>query len=221
MRYTIVTPTICRPSLLRLCGSIDCQTQTDWEHLVVIDVPGDQMTKTQRDIIASLPLRKNRSYSYCDRRHNNYGHSCRHDVWERSKGDYIFYVDDDDYLADTDVLRELDSVNEPWAIFPVLRHRKLFFNLPPGYQKTGTGMFIHKREIGRWPDSDSYDADGSFVEELKRRFAYQVVTSRPLVIQPKSSAGISNAENWSGDKLAKLAICWLKFRYFAKTRTGL
>jgi hypothetical protein len=130
------------------------------------------------------------------------------------------YLDDDDYLADKDVLRALDSVNEPWAVFPVLRYGKVFFNLPPGCQKTGTGMFIHKRELGRWPDSDSYDADGSFVEELRQRYPYQVLGSRPMVIQPKSSAGISNAESWFGDKLAKLALFWMKLLYFARTRAG-
>ena len=218
MRYTIVTPTICRRSLLRLCGSIDSQTQSDWEHLVVIDIPRHNMGRDQREVLGSISSRDNRSYFYCDRKHNNYGHTCRHQVWERAKGDYILYVDDDDYLADKDVLRALDSVTKPWAVFPVLRYGEVFFNLPPGYGKTGTGMFIHKREIGRWPDSDSYETDGSFVEELRQRYDYQVVDSRPMVILPKSSCGISNAENWSGDKLAKLAIRWHHYRYLFKTR---
>src|SRR5882757_9847970 len=128
MRYTIVTPTICRQSLLRLCRSIDSQTQSDWEHLVVIDMPCDSMTKDQREIMASIPSQANRSYFYCDRRHNNYGHTCRHQVREHAKGDYILYVDDDDYLAHKDALKALDVIAEPWAVFPVLRHGKIFFN---------------------------------------------------------------------------------------------
>ena len=219
MRYTIVTPTICRQSLLRLCESIDSQTQSDWEHLVVIDTPRDNMKRNQRQIIASIPSKENRWFFYCDRRHNNYGHTCRHQIWEQAKGDYIFYVDDDDYLSHKDVLRALDSVGEPWAVFPILRHGKTYLDLPPGSSKTGTGMFIHRREIGRWPDADSYETDGLFVEELRQKYAYQVLDCGPLVIQPKSSRGISNAESWFGNKLAGLKARWLWYRYRTRTRT--
>ena len=218
MRYTIVTPTICRPSLLRLCGSIDTQTQADWEHLVVVDMPRGSLTKSQREIIASIPSVQNRSFFYCDRRHNNYGHTCRHQIWEHIKGDYILYLDDDDYFADSIGLKALDSVTEPWAVFPVLRHGKLFFNLPPGVGNTGTGMFIHKKEIGRWPDSDSYEADGTFIEELRQRYQYQVVNSGPLVIQPKSSCGVANAESWLGHKVASLRLRWISYRYSARSQ---
>jgi glycosyltransferase involved in cell wall biosynthesis len=212
MRYTIVTPTICRPSLLRLCESIDQQTESDWEHLVVIDTPRGNMTKEQRNVIESIRSNAKRSYSHCDRRHNNYGHTCRHHIWEQVRGDYILYVDDDDSLADENVLKTLDSVTEPWAVFPMLRHGKRFLCVPPARGGTGTGMFLHRREIGRWPDRDSYDADGWFVEELKQRFPYQVVESRPLVIQPQSSCGVSNAESWWGAERAKWIARWFRYK---------
>jgi glycosyltransferase involved in cell wall biosynthesis len=218
MRYTIVTPTICRRSLLRLCESIDRQTQADWEHLVVIDMPSDNMTKDQREVVTSIPSKANRSYFYCDRKHNNYGHTCRHQIWKHVKGDYILYVDDDDYLADGDVLRTLDSVTEPWAVFPALVHGKTFLHLPPATGGTGTGMFMHRKEIGRWPDLDSYEADGSFVEELAHRYPYQVLDSRPLVILPKSSCGVPNAESWLGQKRAHLVSLWLRCCYSARIR---
>ena len=221
MRYTIVTPTICRQSLSRLCASTDSQTQADWEHLIVIDMPQESLTKDHRRVIESIPSKPNRSYFYCDRNHNNYGHTCRHQIWEQAKGDYIVYVDDDDYFADKDALKALDAVSEPWAVFPVLRHGKLFFNIPPGSWKTGTGMFMHKREIGRWPDSDSYDADGSFVEELKQNHKYQVVDSGPIVVLPKSSFGIASAGSWFGDMLIELVSLWRRFRYYAKGRAML
>jgi hypothetical protein len=212
MRYTIVTPTICRPSLLRLCKSIDAQTQSDWEHLIVVDLPRESMTKDQRKVIASIPPTANRSYRHCDRKHNNYGHTCRHQIWEDAKGEYILYVDDDDSLADEDVLRTLDSVTEPWAVFPMLRHGKKFLHMPPGRGGTGTGMFLHRKEIGRWPDRESYDADGWFVEELKQKYPYQIVDSRPLVIQPKTSCGVSNAESWWGGERAKWIARWFRYK---------
>lgn len=221
MRYSIVTPTICRQSLLRLCASIDSQTQTDWEHLVVIDMPRKKTTDEQRRIITSIPLQANRSIFYCDMKHNNYGHTCRHQIWEQVKGDYILYVDDDDYLADKDVLSTLDSVTEPWAVFPILRHSQTWLSLPPGYGETGTGMFIHQREIGRWPDLDAYETDGLFVNELKQKHSYQVLDSRPLIVQPISSCGISNPESWVGYKLASLRSRWIWYRNCLRSRSAL
>lgn len=64
-------------------------------------------------------------------------------------------------------------------------------------------MFMHRKEIGRWPDSDLYEADGSFVEELKQRHKYQVVDSRSVVVQAKSSFEISNTESWFGEMLMR------------------
>jgi glycosyltransferase involved in cell wall biosynthesis len=212
MRYALVTPTICRPSLVRLCESIDRQRQRDWEHLLVVDLPQEKkMTESQRKILNSIPRRPNRSIFYCDRNHHNYGHTCRHQAWERVKAEYIFYIDDDDYLTDGAVLETLDSVTEAWAVFPVLRHGQEFFSLPPGNTSTGTGMFIHRKEIGRWPDSNAYDADGVFVDELVKNYSYQVVKSRPLVALPTSSCGVSDAETFSGRLRAKGARYWLYF----------
>ena len=220
MRYTIITPTLCRPSLARLCESVDGQTQADWEHLVVVDIPRDRLTKDHRHVLESVPSNPNRSFFYCDRSHNNFGNTCRRQVWEHAQGDYVLYVDDDDYLADKDALKSLDGVTEPWAIFPALRHGKIFFHVTPGLWKTGTGMFIHKREIGRWPDSTVYDADGAFVEELKRDHKYQIVECSPVVALPKSNFGIASAGGWFGDLLIKFVSVSHRFRYYAKQRVA-
>ena len=37
MRYTIITPSLARPSLVKLCVSINNQTNKDWEHIVALD----------------------------------------------------------------------------------------------------------------------------------------------------------------------------------------
>jgi hypothetical protein len=195
---------------------MDSQTQSDWEHLIVVDMPSDSLTKDHRKVLASIPSKQNRSHFYCDKKHSNYGHTCRHQIWGHAKGDYILYIDDDDYFADRGSLGVLDSVTEPWAVFPILRHGRVFFNLPPGLEKTGTGMFMHRKEIGRWPDSDLYEADGLFVEELKQRHKYQVVDSMPVVVQPKSSFGISNTESWFGEMLMRRVSLWLRIRHYAK-----
>lgn len=217
MRYTIVTPTICRQSLVRLCESIDKQTQKDWEHLVVIDMPRESMNAEQRAVLRTITTSANRSLWHCEEKHKNFGHTCRYNIWEQVKGRYIFYIDDDDYLADADVLRELDTVTEPWAVFPILRRGARFFNLPPACGGTGTGMFIHKKEIGRWPNIDAYEADGKFVEELVKNYSYQALDVRPLVIQPVSSGGVSNAETWFGKKRATLVLLW--HEYWSSSRS--
>lgn len=187
-----------------MCASIDAQTQDEWEHLVIVDLTPGMISRKQRRIIESVRQCPKRVFYYCDRKHNNYGHSCRHEIWEKARGDYILYIDDDDYLAHKEALSTLDAVGEPWAVFPVLRHGKLFLELPPGIGKTGTGMFVHRREIGRWPNLDAYEADGVFVEQLRKQYPFQVLNCEPLVIQPKSSYGVSNIEGWLGDKIARL-----------------
>jgi glycosyltransferase involved in cell wall biosynthesis len=176
------------------------------------------MAADQTAIIASIPPKVSRAYYYCEKQHHNYGHTCRHEAWKNAKGDYVFYIDDDDFLADRNVLKTLDSVTESWAVFPVLRHGRKFFHLPPRKDGTGTGMFIHRREIGKWPDSGAYEADGLFVEALKQQYPYQVVDSRPLVIQPTSNFGKSNRETWLDGELGNFVILWQRFRYFAKSR---
>jgi glycosyltransferase involved in cell wall biosynthesis len=209
MRYTIVTPTICRLSLVRLCESLDRQTNTDWEHLVVVDRPRATITKAEEEVINSIPERANRSLFYCDKTHKNYGHTCRHQAWDHVKGEYILYVDDDDYFADSAVLETLEHVTQSWAVFTVLRQGQRFLRLPPGRSRTGTGMFVHKKEIGRWPDLDSYEADGEFVDELTRRHSYQVLDSRPLVVLPSQGCGLANTETAWGKIRAILTSQWI------------
>ena len=36
-RYSIITPTVLRPQLLKLVESINAQTCNDWEHLIAVD----------------------------------------------------------------------------------------------------------------------------------------------------------------------------------------
>jgi glycosyltransferase involved in cell wall biosynthesis len=212
MRYTIVTPTICRPSLARLCTSLDRQSSRDWEHLVVVDLPREELSSEQREILGSIPQGANRPVFFCDRRHKNYGHTCRHQVWDHVRGEYILYVDDDDYFADDEALKTLDSVTEQWAVFLVLRHGKKFLNLPPGRNNTGTGMFLHRKEIGRWPDSNLYEADGIFVEELAQKYPFRLLDSRPLVALPMSSCGVSNIETRTGSLIASARRNWIYYR---------
>lgn len=176
MRYSILTPTILRPSLLRACASIDSQTCSDWEHIVMVDVAviegdGEDNGSELLEAIAH----PQRTVLRCERPHKNWGHSCRHRAWARAQGDYVYCLDDDNYLAHDGVLDYLKKVSGRWAIFPIRRLGETFFYDPPGLRLTDTGSILVRRELGPWPDSAKYEADGLFVEGLKQKYPYQVM----------------------------------------------
>lgn len=212
MRYSIITPTLVRPSLRRLCDSISAQTAEDWEHIVMIDVPLI-VNPVKRALVESIPKDPRRKFIRCGTPHKDFGNTCRWNAWEKTSGDYILYLDDDDYYADERVFETLNEVTEAWAIFPSLRRGEYWLQDPPGMLKTGSNMFMHKREVGRYPcaehcdehkaiidhlkkihphdsmHSHMYAADGMLVEYLKSKHRYQVVTGRPLTIYETDNRG--------------------------------
>jgi hypothetical protein len=180
MRYSLLTPTILRESLVRLCASIDAQTSNDWEHVVVVDTP------LVNDVLSRISHPR-RVVLRCDHQHGDWGHHCRHNVWPTLTGDYVWCLDDDNYVADENVLRDLEVVTGPWAIFPILRYGERFFNDPPGLRRTDTGSFIVRRELGPWPDLPNYETDGIFVESLLANHPYQLLSDlRPLMVMLNS-----------------------------------
>lgn len=167
MRFSILTPTLNRPSLEACIESVKSQTFKDWEHIIEVDEP----------------------------RINNFGNTPRHRAWTRATGDYVLYLDDDNFLAHPRALSDVDcflmSCNDPdWAIFPILRHGHRFFNDPPGLCRTDTANMVIKREIGQWPDGPEYTMDGIFCEQLKKKYAYAAFPlCTPIVVMPASSEG--------------------------------
>lgn len=187
MRYSIITPTLVRPTLRRLCDSITAQTAVNWEHIVMVDTP--LVTQPKKAALVKELAHPQRTFYRCGAQHRNYGNTCRWNAFDKAKGDYIIYLDDDDYLADDKVFETLDRVTADWAIFPVMRCGEYWFCDPPGFCKTGSGMFIYKRSLGhRYPSTAEYCADGKLVEEL-RQYPYETVTDRPLMIYEKRGLG--------------------------------
>ena len=202
MRYTLITPTIRRPSLVKCCESVNTQTCSDWEHLVIVDggrgehsglsiinrPPQDTPVDTVeawKDILRLIehPQRK---ILYCDRAHRNSGNTCRHDAWAFATGEYVYYLDDDNYLASPLSLEYLKAVTGEWALVPMssssdISHR--YFADPPGRGRTDTGMYVIRREPARWPDIPNYEADGLFAEELVRKgIPYQTLFHLPPIM---------------------------------------
>lgn len=189
MRYTLLTPTLVRPTLKRLCDSIDSQTCTDYEHIVIIDCVVD---KEKQAILDGIALSPNRKFVQCDKVHDkDYGNTARRQGFDIAMGDYILQIDDDDYYADAEVFETLKCVTKPWAVFPVLAFGKRCHRKPPAIGLTGSAMFMYRRDTGlKFPDNKDYSADGQLVEELKKRFEYQSLDDvRELAIYPKANHG--------------------------------
>lgn len=198
MRYSILTPTLCRPTLKRLCDSIDMQSNDSWEHIIQVDKPVTLLTAADSRLLEEIsqPLTGRRTMHFCDTPHKNFGNTCRRIAFERATGDYMCQIDDDDYYADKDVLKTLECVTETWAIYPVLaRQQRCHFN-PPGVGKTGSAMFLYRRDTGiRFSDNNHYAADGEVVEELKKKYKYQSLDrERELVIYPWANHGMEQNE---------------------------
>lgn len=191
--FSIITPTILRPSLKILCESLDAQTFKNWTHLIAVD---RTWHKDEPSIVDELSL-INRYIYPCEIEHRNFGNSCRHNAWRFVNGIYCLYSDDDNHFCHDEALSDLAAAIETadfpdWGIVPMWRHGRQFFNDPPGLCMTDTGNLFVKREIGQWPDGPEYVMDGLFIEELKRHpeYVYKALPDvRPVINMPYSSEG--------------------------------
>jgi hypothetical protein len=117
-------------------------------------------------------------------------------AWKYAKGDYLLGCDDDNSLytdhALADIAAALESAALPaFAIFPIHRHGRWFFHDPPGTCMTDTMNVVARREIGRWPDIVTREADGHWVERMKLNHNYVVFPDvEPIGMMEKSSDGI-------------------------------
>lgn len=185
----MIMPTLVRPTLIRAVNSILSQTNQSWELLLCIDVPlVFDKEKTER--LNNLPDDPRIKIHRCGKNHGDFGNHCRRQALDRAKGDYIIYLDDDDYLADDRVFETLEQVTKMWAIFPIMRCGSRWFCDPPGLNKTGNAMYLYRRFLGlKYPDNDHYCADGELVDQLNA-FPYQSLGhERELVIYPQRGNG--------------------------------
>ncbi len=185
MRYTIITPTLLRPSLARLCDSIDAQTDTDWEHLVAVDTLAHD---------ASLLARvehPNRRIVFSAHPTGDWASACaaRRSMWPLAHGDYLLYIDDDNYLADNEVLATLRFATKPVVLWGLLFHGVHASPLPIRVGRSDTNQFMVRRDVGRWPERSARDGDGVLIERLTGEHEYEVFEERALVVYPQERAG--------------------------------
>lgn len=177
--FTVITPTILRASLVAACTSIDSQRYLKWRHLVVVDVPRQDLTAEQSALLDHI-RHPRRQIHYCTVGHQNYGNTCRAEMFRHVKSDYVLYLDDDDvYLGEVFQILNQEISNEVWGVFPIERFGELFLNLPPRINHTCSLQFFSK-PLYPWPNHAGYAADGELIELLRARHSYLVVNSPPL-----------------------------------------
>jgi len=201
MTFTIITPTVVRETLLRTCRSVDEQQYANWQHVVMVDRPEELVTEDQRGLLARVS-HSQREVRFCPQPHRDCGNSCRRDAIDHARGDYVLYIDDDDYYlpwALEEIQRGIAALSPApvWGVFPILRFGQLFFRIPPGHSSTCNNQFFHQPRAGgqelRYPNA-GYCADGEFVEWLRRDFPYACLNpGRPLAVVDQSNLAFSVA----------------------------
>lgn len=191
IKFSIITPTIQRLSLLFCCESVNAQTYTNWEHVIQID------RQANAQELLDACIYPQRTFYLCIPEHHNSGNTCRHLAWERATGEYLIHLDDDNYLADPQILESiaisLEKTGKPdWACFPISRFGWTFFTTEPRSCHADTANIVVKRHCGRWPDRPEYTADGFWIDDLRARADLSFAAfpeHRPIVVMEKQGKG--------------------------------
>jgi len=182
VRYTIITPTLLRPHLAQACWSVNFQRERSWEHIVMVDTD-----HRDDDLLAKIAHPQRRIY-YCERPHHDMGNTCRHDAWAHARGDYLYYLDDDNYLSET-ALADMRAVTAPWALVPIFGLDGYYFSNTPRVGTTDTGNMLIRRDIGRWKAGPEYAADGMLAEGLRLYPRQTFPAMRPVLHMPTANKG--------------------------------
>ena len=168
MKLTIITPTVLRPSLKRLCDSIDAGNHEDWQHIVIVD---------DRQLYMPVDLQDGRRLWGCScdnwRAHGN---PCRALAYKWATGDYITYIDDDNYYTEGALGILVEAIEKAgcpdWGVFPMLRDGGRFLNPCVGDCCTDNNQIFHKPVIKgieiRYIPYDIPSADGKMAQGLQR-----------------------------------------------------
>ena len=181
MKFTIITPTIQRESLIDCCRSVDVQSCESWEHIVWVDA------EILNSGLAAKVTHKNRTFCVPGVHYNNGGNTPRYLAWNYALGEYVFYLDDDNHFMDERVLENMASAleaagNPDWGLFPILYLGRYFFHDPPALARVDTANVIVRREFSRWPDVQIHESDWVYIQNLLATKPYKAFPDfRPIV----------------------------------------
>jgi GT2 family glycosyltransferase len=197
IRFSIITPTILRSSLGRLCRSLESQAYRNWEHIVVVDIP------ETREIPAEL-CHPQRRWRICERAHGDFGNTCRASAFPMVTGDIVLYADDDNYYLGEALAELRMALGDPlpdWGVFridhpaPEGKSRSEWgISDPPRLGSTDMNQIFHKPRIRgfqvEYPAGPYYNADGRMVEWLKTIAPWKIAdTGRPLLCIEQHNEG--------------------------------
>lgn len=193
MKISIITPTVQRESLRLCCEMVATQTHYDYEHIIVID--NDKLN--QRLLEQCFYPRQ--TWLVTGKCTKNGGNTPRHIAWDKATGDWVYFLDDDNYLTSPTVLEEiaaaLEGIEEQWALFPILRHGSRFYFDPPQPCYFDTGNAIVRREIAQWPDINDYASDAVWLDGFKHLPYKAFPDANPIMVMPTTSFGAGGGIN--------------------------
>jgi len=189
MKFSIITPTVMRQSLLDCCKSVDEQTLVgEWQHIVYID------TLAIDDDLLFKIAHPNRLIIQCDKPYRNGGNTPRHLAWELATGEFCWHIDDDNTVASPHTLQQIANQLEKapeadWTLWPIFRHGSLFFFDPPQPCYFDTGNAVVRREFAQWPNIDAYASDAVWLQQFKDKPYKAFSDALPIMIMEKTSFG--------------------------------
>ena len=151
--------------IVRAIHSVIKQTYEDWELIVVAD--GCQKTV---DIVRDIP--DSRIKTYFIQKQPTWSGKVRNTGLDAAFGEYCLYLDIDDAFAPThlsEIYVYLQGKDWYWTDDYVwngkeFRHRKC--NIVK-VGKCGTSNLIHKKDLARWNEKDTYAHDWKFIANLR------------------------------------------------------
>lgn len=198
MKLSVITPTIGRDSLYKTCLSVDnlqiVYPAAEVEHIIIVDDPHIQPL---------VPAKTYRTVYNLANKSNNYGNTPKHIGWEHATGDFMMYLDDDDYFIFRgnniqDLYKNMEDSKTKgllWGTFPAMRMGEYWNNQPPMPGRTMSNQFYHAKydkdeKPIRFPNEEGYAKDGEFIDGLQESYAFNILYGEPIVEVPQIGQGL-------------------------------
>lgn len=178
-----------------MCASVDAQ-KVGLQHILMVDLVPADIRPEQWQLLYKVG-RPGRQIHLCGTHHHNFGNTCRFNAWEKAHGDYLLYLDDDDYYVDG-ALDRLDAAipdGAVWGSYPIEFCGGRHYKLPAQTGNVFGAQLFHQRLYDGWqiryPNVAIYSADGLLADGLNDLGAPHTALPwlDPVVIMPQSSKG--------------------------------